>query len=355
MDRDKLDSILDKFKELEKKLINPEVISKKGKYRKIAKEYSDLKIIVKLYKRFKRKELERKKVKQMLKKEDDDKMVELAKDELSNLEENLKEIEHKIENELIKEDPYAARDAIVEIRAGAGGDEASLFASDLFRMYEKYATKKGYKVEVLNSNPTEAGGFKEIIFSVQGKKPYKYFKHESGVHRVQRVPETESSGRIHTSAASVVVLPEAEEVEVSIDPNNLRVDVFKSSGPGGQSVNTADSAVRITHIPTDTVVSCQDERSQHKNKEKAMRVLRTRLLDKVEKERRKKKSKKRKRYIGSGDRSEKIRTYNFPQGRVTDHRINFTSHQLENIIQGDLEELFKSLQEEEMKLKKKEI
>lgn len=348
----KIKSIYSHFKELEKKLSKPGIISQPEIYQEIAKEYSNLKPVCELYQKFLSKQEEKEKVEAMLDKEDNPEMVELAKKELDSLTKEINKIKIDIENELIEEDPYADRNVIVEIRAGAGGEEASLFAADLFRMYDKYGVKKGFKIEVISSNPTEAGGFKEIIFSVQGKNVYKLFKHESGIHRVQRVPVTESSGRIHTSAVSVVVLPEAEEVEVDIDSKDLRIDVFRASGPGGQSVNTADSAVRITHLPTRTVVSCQDERSQLKNKIKAMRVLRTRLLDKAQMEQKKKESKQRKMQIGSGDRSEKIRTYNFPQGRVTDHRINFTLHKLDSILEGDLDQLFNRLQQEERKLKK---
>jgi len=355
MEDKKLNFIYNDFKKLEKKMSDPDVISQQDKYQKLAKEYSNLKPICELYQELLSKQREKEKIKTMLEEEENVEMVELAKKEFSILKEEIDIIKEKIEDSLIEEDPYFERNAIVEIRAGTGGNEASLFAADLFRMYDKYAAKKNFKIEVLSSNPTQAGGFKEIIFSVQGKKAYRLFKHESGVHRVQRVPVTESSGRIHTSAASVVVLPEAEDVDVDIDPNDLRVDVFRSSGPGGQSVNTADSAVRITHIPTETVVSCQDERSQLKNKNKAMRVLRTRLLDKAQEEQRWKKSQQRKMQIGTGDRSEKIRTYNFPQGRITDHRINFTLHKLDSILEGDLDELFDHIQEEERKLKKKNI
>ncbi len=355
MKKEKLESVCNRFEVLEKQLSDQDIISQQDKYQKIAKEYAQLKPICELYKEFLSKSDEKEKVKQMLKQENNPEMVELAKDEFESLSKEINSIERKIEEELIEDDPYSARNVIVEIRAGTGGDEASLFAADIFRMYDRYVSKKGLKLEILSSNPTQAGGYKEIIFSVQDKNAYKIFKHESGVHRVQRVPATESSGRIHTSAASVVVLPEAEEIDIDIDSNDLRIDVFRSSGPGGQSVNTADSAVRITHLPTNTTVRCQDERSQLKNKIKAMRILRTRLLDKAQEEQEKTKSQSRRTQIGSGDRSEKIRTYNFPQGRVTDHRINFTLYKLDGIMQGDLDELFNRLQEEELKLKKENI
>jgi len=244
---------------------------------------------------------------------------------------------------LIPKDENDKKNAIMEIRAGTGGDEATLFVADLLRMYRYFIEKKGWNYEIMNSNPTGVGGFKEISFQIEGKNVYGTLKYESGVHRVQRVPKTESSGRIHTSAISVVVLPEAEEVDFKIDPNDLKFDVFRSSGPGGQSVNTTDSAVRITHIPTDTIVTCQDEKSQHKNKKKALKVLRARLLDKKMQEQRKTREKKRKSMVGSGDRSAKIRTYNFPQSRVTDHRINYTTHNLESILNGEVEEIIDKL------------
>jgi peptide chain release factor 1 len=250
-------------------------------------------------------------------------------------------------------DPNDARDVIMEIRAGTGGDEARLFSGDLFRMYRKYAEERGFKVEVLNTNASGIGGFKEIVFSISGENAYSLLKFESGVHRVQRVPATESSGRIHTSASSVAVLPEADEVDIHLDPNELRVDVYRSSGPGGQSVNTTDSAVRITHLPTGIVVSCQDEKSQHKNKSKAMKVLRARVLDKAQEEQAAEIASKRKSMVGSGDRSAKIRTYNFPQGRVTDHRINLTLYKLDEVLAGNLDEVIGALRtfEQEQKLK----
>ncbi len=255
----------------------------------------------------------------------------------------LKRVEAEFLNLAIPPDPRDKKPAIIEIRAGTGGDESSLFAADLFRMYTRYAEANGYKVSLLDSHPTPLGGFKQITFAIEGKDAFGHFRYESGVHRVQRVPETESAGRIHTSTASVVVLPEAEEVEVNIDPNDLKIDTFRSTGPGGQSVNTTDSAVRITHLPTGLVVSCQDEKSQHKNKAQAMRVLRSRLKDRLEKEHEAELSATRRKQIGSGDRSDKIRTYNFPQNRVTDHRIGLTLYHLHDILEGDLGELIDSL------------
>ena len=255
----------------------------------------------------------------------------------------LTKVETEFHHLIVPPDPNDQKTAIVEIRAGAGGDESSLFAADLFRMYVRYAEAQSLKTSLIDSHPTPLGGFKQVIFAIEGKNAYGRFRYESGVHRVQRVPETESSGRIHTSTATVVVLPEAEEVEITIDPNDLKIDTFRSTGPGGQSVNTTDSAVRITHIPTGLVVSCQDEKSQHKNRAQAMRVLRSRLKDQIEKEQEEKLSATRKKQIGSGDRSEKIRTYNFPQNRVTDHRIGLTLYHLKEILEGDLDELIDGL------------
>lgn len=352
---DILEKIEKKHKELTDLLSDPDVLSDKRRYKKIAKEHKDLSEIMELgskYKRLINQIEEDEKIKNDSK---DSELVELAKSELEELYQKRKEFENKLKLLLLPKDPHDVRNTILEIRAGTGGKEAGLFASDLYKMYLKYAERKGWRAEVLSSNPTGVGGFKEIIFLVEGDDAYGTLKYESGVHRVQRVPITEASGRIHTSAASVAVLPEAEEVEVEIDPEDLRIDVFRSSGPGGQSVNTTDSAVRITHIPTNTVVTCQDEKSQLKNKNKALKVLRARLLDKVKREQKEKIDKERKNMVKSGDRSEKIRTYNFPQGRVTDHRIGLTLYKLDNILTGDLDEFIEALKRQKREEDLKEV
>jgi len=348
---DLLEKIEEKHKELTQLLSDPSVFSDKNKYKKIAKEHNDLSEIVDLFAKYK-KVLKSIQEDEKLSKESEDKdLLDLAKSELEELYSQKQEYEDKLKILLLPKDPKDSRNTIVEIRAGTGGEEAALFAADLYKMYMKHAEKQGWKVELMNSNPTGMGGFKEIIFLVEGNNVYGKLKYESGVHRVQRVPVTEASGRIHTSAASVAVLPEAEEVEVEIDPEDLRIDVFRSSGPGGQSVNTTDSAVRITHLPTNTVVTCQDEKSQLKNKNKALKVLKARLLDKAQREQTEKIAKERKSMVGSGDRSEKIRTYNFPQGRVTDHRIGLTLYRLDNILAGGIDEFVEALKKKEQEEK----
>jgi peptide chain release factor 1 len=344
---DLLEKIEEKHKELTQLLSDPSVFSDNNRYKKIAKEHNDLSEIVDLSAKYK-KVLKSIHEDEKLSKESEDKdLVDLAKSELEELYSQKGEYEEKLKILLLPKDPKDSRNTIVEIRAGTGGEEAALFAADLYRMYLKHAEKKGWRVELMNSNPTGMGGFKEIIFLVEGSDVYGKLKYESGVHRVQRVPVTETSGRIHTSAASVAVLPEAEEVEVEIDPEDLKIDVFRSSGPGGQSVNTTDSAVRITHLPTNTVVTCQDEKSQLKNKNKAIKVLKARLLDKAQREQEEKIAKERKSMVGSGDRSEKIRTYNFPQGRVTDHRIGLTLYKLDDILTGEIDEFVEALKQKE--------
>jgi peptide chain release factor 1 len=292
---------------------------------------------------------------QMLLSSSDEELADLARDEIRELKREQQRLEEKLKLMLVPENPRDKGNAIVEIRAGTGGGEASLFAADLFRMYSKFAERQGWHIEIMGSNPTEIGGFKEIVFSVEGSGAFGKMRYESGVHRVQRVPITESSGRIHTSAASVVVLPEPEAVEVQVESKDLRVDVFRSSGPGGQSVNTTDSAVRITHIPTGIVATCQDEKSQHKNKAKAMKVLRARVLDQIQEKQQRVVAQSRKSQVGSGDRSAKIRTYNFPQGRLTDHRVGLTLYKLEQILTGELEEVIQTLKTEERKEKLREF
>ncbi|MCM8783820.1 MAG: peptide chain release factor 1 [Candidatus Omnitrophica bacterium] len=343
----------ERFVDIEKELTLPETINDKIKYQNLSKELSKLSYTIGRFREYKRINEELNNLQSVLR-TDDAEIKEIAEKEYKELEGKKINLEEELETIFLEEeDPNAGRDIIVEIRAGTGGKEASLFVADLYRMYTKFVSRCGLRYEHIDSHPTELGGFKEIIFSVQGQNAYSMFKFESGVHRVQRIPVTESSGRIHTSAVSVVVMPEPEDVEVEIDPKDIRIDVYRSSGPGGQSVNTTDSAVRITHLPTNIVVTCQDERSQIKNRAKAMRVLKARLLDFKIRERKDKIDQTRKNFIGTGDRSEKIRTYNFPQRRVTDHRINFTLYKLEEVLEGDLMELIQSLQkaEREEKLK----
>lgn len=344
----------EKLARLSDELSDPKVIADKKRFRAISREHKDLSEIVQVGTRYRQLLSSVEEARRIVREDSDRELVELATEELEESEAQLAAVENELKLLLSPRDPNDAKDVIVEIRAGTGGEEAALFAADLYRMYSRYSENKGWKVDVLNSNPTGVGGFKEIIISVTGENVYSKLKFESGVHRVQRVPETEASGRIHTSAASVAVLPEADEVEIEIDPSELRIDVFRSSGPGGQSVNTTDSAVRVTHIPTGTVVSCQDEKSQLKNKNKALKVLRARLLDRAIQEQQAQIATARRSMVGSGDRSAKIRTYNFPQGRVTDHRVNLTLHKLNDILAGDLDELITTLEqhEQEERLKK---
>ncbi|RLB03302.1 MAG: peptide chain release factor 1 [Deltaproteobacteria bacterium] len=339
---ERLDSVEERFIELEKRLSDPEIVSNMEEYKKIAKEHSELEPIVKTYRQYKDILRELEDNKELLEDKDEE-IQQLAKEEIARLKNELAEVERKLKELLIPKDPNDEKNVILEIRAGTGGDEAALFAADLYRMYTRYAEQNKWKVEVLSSHPTGIGGFKEIILAIDGKGAYSRLKFESGVHRVQRVPVTESQGRIHTSAVTVAVLPEAEEVDITIDPNELRIDVFRSSGPGGQSVNTTDSAVRITHIPTGLVVTCQDEKSQHKNKAKALKVLRSRLLDMKKREQEQQIAEDRRSQVGTGDRSERIRTYNFPQNRLTDHRINLTLYKLESVLQGELDQVIDPL------------
>jgi peptide chain release factor 1 len=340
---EKLVDVEKRYEILNHLLSQPEVISKQDELQRVAREYAELGKIVELYRRFKRLDTEIGESRHLLASEEDEEMKRMAKEELERLLVEKERVENDLKFALLPKDPNDEKNIILEIRAGTGGDEAGLFAGDLFRMYSKYAERMGWRIEVMSRHFTGVGGFKEILALIEGKGVYSHLKFESGVHRVQRVPVTESQGRIHTSTVTVAILPEAEEVEVDIDPGDIRVDIFRSSGPGGQSVNTTDSAVRITHIPTGMVVSCQDEKSQYKNKAKALKILRARLKDKAVQEKQNEISERRRLQVGTGDRSERIRTYNFPQGRMTDHRIGLTLYRLESILEGDLKETLEAL------------
>ena len=339
----KLQEIEDRYLEIEKQLADPDVYSDYERFKKLAKEKAELEPIVEKFREFKEVMERVAESRQIIDEEEDEELVELAKEELKELEKRQEELEKELKVLLLPKDPNDEKNIFLEIRAAAGGEEAALFAADLFRMYSRYAERKGWKVQVLDANVTGRGGFKEIVALIEGRGAYSRLKFESGVHRVQRIPETESGGRIHTSTATVAVLPEVEEAEVEIRPEDLRIDVFRASGAGGQHVNVTDSAVRITHIPTGIVVQCQDERSQHKNKEKALRMLRAKLKEMMERQRQEEISEERRKQVGTGERSEKIRTYNFPQNRVTDHRIGLTLYRLEDILDGDLDEIIDAL------------
>lgn len=336
---EKLASLEEKYEELGNMIGDPEVIADLGRWQQYVKAHADLSELVTTYREYNRIVKEIKEAKALLDEEDDGELREMYQAEQDELVEKKDVLEQRLKVLLLPKDPNDEKNVILEIRAGTGGEEAALFAADLFRMYSRYAEQQGWKTEILNANYTDIGGFKELICLIQGKGAFSRLKFESGVHRVQRIPTTESGGRIHTSAATVAVLPEAEEVDLEIDPNDLRIDVFCASGHGGQSVNTTQSAVRITHIPSGIVVSMQDEKSQHKNKDKAMRVLRARLFDRMQEEQQQKLASTRKSMVGSGDRSERIRTYNFPQNRVTDHRVGLTLHRLDGVLEGDLDEI----------------
>jgi len=338
----KLKGVEKRFIELEKFLSDPEILQDRDAYQKYSKEHAELNKVVEVFRLYRQVLQDLDDSMNMLNDTDPD-IKNLARDDVNALTVKKNACEDELKKLLIPKDPLDYKNVIVEIRAGTGGEEAGLFVSDLFRMYSRYAENRHWKVDIMNHHATGVGGLKEIIAMVHGKGAYSRFKYESGTHRVQRVPTTEAQGRIHTSAVTVAVLPEAEDVDVQIDPDDIKVDVFRSSGPGGQSVNTTDSAVRITHLPTSLVVTCQDEKSQLKNKNKAMKVLRARLLDSITKEQDELRSEERKSQIGTGDRSGRIRTYNFPQGRVTDHRVGLTLYKLENILQGDIDEIIDEL------------
>ncbi|BCV23045.1 peptide chain release factor 1 [Moorella sp. Hama-1] len=340
---EKLEQIEAKYEELGRLMSDPEVISNPDQLQKHARAHAALEDIVTTFRQFRQVHNELEEDKAMLAEEKDPEFEEFLKSEIERLTGEQERLEQELKILLLPRDPNDEKDIIMEIRAGAGGEEAALFAGDLFRMYQRYAEKKRWRTEVIDSHPTELGGFKEIVFQIEGQGVYSRLKFESGVHRVQRIPTTESGGRIHTSTATVAVLPEAEEVDVEIKPEDLRIDIFCSSGPGGQSVNTTYSAVRITHLPTGLVVSCQDEKSQLKNKEKALKVLRARLLDMARAEQEGEMAEERRSQVGSGDRSERIRTYNFPQNRVTDHRIGLTLHHLDQVLEGELDEIIEAL------------
>ena len=333
---DKLDGLVRRNSELEAQISDPEVIRNRDRYKELMREHASLQDVIAEYKVYKKLTAESEDARVLYENEEDKEMKELVLEELHGLEERREESEGKLKLLLVPKDPLDTKNIIVEIRAGTGGEEASLFAADLYRMYARYSEAKNWKIEMMSANENDIGGFKEVSFSIAGKNVFGDFRYESGTHRVQRVPETESGGRIHTSAVTVAVLPEAEETDVIINNEDLRIDVFRSSGPGGQSVNTTDSAVRITYLPTGMVVTCQDEKSQHKNKAKAMRVLRARLYEAEEAKRMAERDQARKSQIGTGDRSGRIRTYNFPQNRVTDHRINLTLYKLDAVMEGNI-------------------
>ena len=340
---EKLNEISVRCKELEVKLSDPSVAKDAKRYKALTQEHSSLRKTVEVFEEFKKVSAELEDAELLLDQEKDQAMRSMAKEEIDTLSEKRNALEKELRFLLIPKDPLDQKNIIMEIRAGTGGDEAALFSADLFRMYSRYAEENNWKIEILSSNETGIGGFKEIIFAVTGDHVYQDLRYESGGHRVQRIPSTESGGRIHTSAVTIAVLPEAEETDISINPEDLKVDVYRSSGPGGQSVNTTDSAVRITHLPTGLVVTCQDEKSQHKNKAKALKVLRARLFEMEEAKKQQERAEARRTQIGSGDRSERIRTYNFPQNRVTDHRIGLTLYKLEYIMEGQLDELIEAL------------
>ncbi len=351
-----VESVLKEYEEIQQKLstVNPS----DSEYRMLSKRFGELQEVVDIWNALKKAETELEELKELMKeaeKEGDAELVESLEKELEQVSSKKEKLEKELENALLPKDPYEGRNVIVEIRAGTGGEEAALFAGELFRMYQRFAERKGWKLEVVDHNPTDLGGVKEVVFILKGKDAYRCMKYESGVHRVQRVPITESGGRIHTSAATVAVLPEAEESEIHIDPKDIKVDTYRASGAGGQYVNKTESAVRITHIPTGIVVTCQDERSQIQNREKAMRILRSRLLELERRKRKSQEDQTRRQQIGTGDRSEKIRTYNYPQNRVTDHRIGFSIYDLESVLDGNLDPFVERLREKELEALKEKV
>ena len=352
---EKLDSLKRRFDEIIEKMAEHSVVADRKAYQELVRERVALDEVVSTYNRYLDLQRQLEEARTLLTEEQDREMAEFVRAEVEELEAAIAELESRIKVLLLPRDEFANKDVIVEIRAGTGGDEAALFAGDLFRMYSRYAEKHRWKVETLSTSPSDVGGFKEVIFSMRGRDVWPHMKHESGVHRVQRVPATESGGRIHTSTSTVAILPEAEDVDIQIDPADLKIDVFRSTGPGGQSVNTTDSAVRVTHKPTGMVVSCQDEKSQLQNKEKAIRILRARLLEAARELQQQEEAEQRRKQVGTAERSEKIRTYNFPQGRVTDHRIGLTLHKLSDVLEGDLDDMADALTEAEHARALKEV
>lgn len=340
---EKIEGILNTYNEIEQRLLTNEVINDRNLFKELSKKKSSMEEVIEKIKEYKKNVKQIEEAKDIIQTSNDDELIKFANDELRIADENLKNLTSEIKFLLLPKDENSSRDVIMEIRAGTGGEEAALFAADLYRMYSRYTERRKWKLEVLSISESDMAGFKEIIFSISGENVYSFLKYEAGVHRVQRVPETEAQGRIHTSAVSVVVLPEIEETEIEIDSKDLRIDVYRASGHGGQHVNKTESAVRITHIPTGISVACQDEKSQMKNKDKAMKVLRSRLYELAEEEKNKNLSAERKAMIKTGDRSDKIRTYNYPQSRVTDHRINFTIYKLDQFMDGDIQEMIDAL------------